>query len=225
MRPQTHDRGHVGLVERRQDGGALLGLEQSLGDALADGAHPFACLAAGWGGLRQDRGGHWYGGRRFRLAVGTAFLGLRRVSEHVFLGDPAAAARAGYLPGVDPLLGRQVPGCRRKQRLTRRRCWRCFRSYRRRRRGRGLGGGPRGCRRFLVNGANQRLHRHRAAFGDLDGQDPGHRRDALDRGLVRLELEQRLLVLDVVAGFLIPDRDQSLGDRLAGLRRQDVNRH
>ncbi len=50
LRPQRHDGRQVGFVERRQDGGVLLGGQQPLGDALADRRHPLARLAAavGW---------------------------------------------------------------------------------------------------------------------------------------------------------------------------------
>ena len=59
LRPQVHDRGHVGLVERGQRGGGVLRFEQPLGDPLADLRHRLA-------------GDSRAGGRRRRWDSGTA---------------------------------------------------------------------------------------------------------------------------------------------------------
>ena len=53
---QVHDPRHVGFVEGGQDRGGLLGLDQALGDALAEAAHPLAGLAAGGRGTGILRG-------------------------------------------------------------------------------------------------------------------------------------------------------------------------
>ncbi len=107
----------VRFVERRQDGGVLLGGEQSFGDARPDGRHPFAAFAARWGRWRLralDHGcGRWSGRRRF-LGGGAALL---KVAEHVFLDDTTPAAAAGDLLRIDPLVGRDVPRRRRQERL------------------------------------------------------------------------------------------------------------
>ena len=116
---------HVGFVERRQDGGVLLGGQQPLGDALADRRHALARLAAAVGGrLSWCRRLACDGGRRAACTTRVAGrsrserpTGVRRRGSlrqerlHVLLDDAAAAAGAGELarsrrPRRRPVVGR-----------------------------------------------------------------------------------------------------------------------
>ena len=91
-----------------------------------------------------------------------------------------------------------------------------------------LGGGSRGWRRrrsaagaaaaaaapAALSDAEQRADRHRlAGLGDDLGQHAGGRRVDLERHLVGLEFDQRLVGLDGVAALLEPFADGRLGDR------------
>ena len=95
--PQVHDPRHVGLVEGRQDRGGLLGLDQPLGDPLADAAHPLPGLARPAAPAARARRGPAAAAARCGrgAAAPPAARGRRRraeVREDVALGDPAAAA-------------------------------------------------------------------------------------------------------------------------------------
>src|SRR6185437_934486 len=70
--------------------------------------------------------------------------------------------------------------------------------------------------------AEQRADRDRVAVFRRDvGEDAGGRRRHLDRDLVGLELDQRLVDRDRVAGLLEPFADGGLGDGFA--ERRDAN--
>ena len=87
---QAHHLRHVDLVEGREDRGGVLGLEQALGDALAQRRHLHALFAAGAGG------GVERGARAFAAAP-SALL------EHVFLHHPALTPLPWMLFGSMPL--------------------------------------------------------------------------------------------------------------------------
>jgi hypothetical protein len=61
-----------------------------------------------------------------------------------------------------------------------------------------------------------------AVFGGDVAQHPGRRRRHLDRDLVGLELHQRLVDRDGIAGLLEPLADGRLGDGFAERRDADV---
>ena len=110
---------HVGLVERRQDRGGLLRLDQALGDPLADRAHRACGSRGAAGGRRRGAGGAGAaagGGRRRRLAAGVA-----RCASTSSLVMPSAAAGPGDLRRVDALLGDEpADGGRERHRRRRR---------------------------------------------------------------------------------------------------------
>src|SRR5581483_9914520 len=88
--PQRVDRGQVGLVEGGQRSGGLLGLDEPLGDALADAAHALPCLALARGAGRSRRSlrslplpARLTRLARRRLARAVPF---RRVPDHILLG-------------------------------------------------------------------------------------------------------------------------------------------
>src|SRR3546814_8035286 len=64
-----------------------------------------------------------------------------------------------------------------------------------------------------------------ALFRDDRGQHAGDRCGHLDRDLVRLDLDQRLVDLDGVADRLEPAGDRALRHRLAHFGNLDVRRH
>ncbi len=115
---QRHHRLHVDLVEGGQHGGGLGGLQQALGDALAQAGHrhPFFDLVAGIHfhhrrGLRRRR--LLGGGRRFglgrRLGGGLGFgLGIATgVFEYVFLGYQTALTGGGDPGRIQAFFRRQ----------------------------------------------------------------------------------------------------------------------
>ena len=144
-RAEVDHAGHVGLVEGGQDRGGLLGLDQALGDPLAEAAHPLPRLAVGRrarGRLRAAAVRRWRPAAR-RSRAGAAVAGDFQVRQHVSLGDPSAGAGGGDLGGVDLLLGHQPADGRREGQARRRWAWP---EPGGRRRGRAVGRGRR-CRR------------------------------------------------------------------------------
>ena len=206
---------HVGFVEGGQDRGGLLGLDQALGDLLAEPAHALAGLARpagrtggrGRGGRRSLAGGARRGRRSPAGAVARRF----EVGQHVSLGDPAAGPGGGDPGDVDALLGDQPADGRRERSIAVLRRRRPAPPRPGLRRGRAplgrcggraarpapaLGraaGGPAGSIVPTVAPIGDRL-----AFGDADLQDARARRRHDAAGLVGLELEQRLAGLDRV---------------------------
>ena len=105
LRPQVHDGGHVGFVERRQRGGRVLAFEQPLGDPLADPAHRLAGFALA--GLSRGRG---RAGFRRRLISPD----LRLMSNHIILRHASARPRRGDRLGIEIRIGDHRPGGGRK---------------------------------------------------------------------------------------------------------------
>ena len=115
---QLYHRTHIHFVEGRENGGRRLRLHQPLGNALPKARHRNALL--GTRSLRRLNGcrpGAWLNRRRrsgngCRLGgIGPGFRGGR---DHVALGDPSAASRAGDAAGTDILLGHHL-ACRRQR--------------------------------------------------------------------------------------------------------------
>ena len=105
---QGHGRGHVDFIEGGQDRGGVLGLDQALGDALAQGGHALARDRAFSGlrgrGLVGGEGAAGGGGRGLlhgRGCCGSGGRGIRGGGEDVALGDAAVLAGAGDRRGVD----------------------------------------------------------------------------------------------------------------------------
>jgi hypothetical protein len=91
---QLHHRRHVHLVERSEYGRGGLGLDQALGNALAEARHGDALFAArtgGWRGLRRGGG----------LRIG-----------HIGFRNPAVPTCSGNRRRVDALLGGDLGGGR-----------------------------------------------------------------------------------------------------------------
>ena len=115
-------------------------------------------------------------------------------------------------------------------------CWRwgrrgrCRSSHRRRslslrrsRGGRSRSGSRRTC---SINHANDGLDRHGLAFSDLDFlQHACRRRRNFRIHFVSRNFKQRLIALDLVAGFLEPLSNRSLENAFAHLGHHDVNGH
>ncbi len=143
------------------------------------------------------------------------------------------------------MFGRKLPGGRRKEGIGGRGGsfgdWRFGRrwGHLRQRRARGVSPWRRSlcrwgclwslfCRRclgFVVDVADNLLHRHGLTLGDGDGQHTGDRGGDLDGRLVRFQLKQWFVGLDEVAGALVPDRQKPLRDRLARTGDLDFDRH
>ena len=229
LRAQVHDPRHVGFVEGRQDRGGLLGLDQPLGDLLADAAHPLAGLArrppARRRGAGPGGGTAGAGGRRAARAGGRR----GEVGEDVALGEPAASAGPLDLGRVDVLLGDEPADGGRERRAPpfgagaagggpaggfgRRRGAGAGAAWRRRRR---RGRGPRGrsCRRSAPMATVVPSATPTFRTPDDGGGDDVAR-------LVGLQLEERVARLDGGAVGLQPARQDALGDRLADARDGD----
>ena len=221
----VHHRAHVDLVEGRQHGGGVLRLLQPPRDGLAQPRHLHALLARGVVGRR--RRAHLHGAAVWATGVGCRGGALDR-RHHVALGDPAVLAGArrrstGSMPLSAAIL--RTEGASGISRLGRRRRARRLGFGRLdRRRGRGLAIGPpagragRGGARAgaFLDLAEQRADRDGLAIlgGNL-GQHAGGRRRHLDRHLVGLELDQRLVDRDRIARLLEPFADRRLGDGFA----------
>ena len=238
---QLHDARHVGFVEGGQDRGGLLGFDQALGDPLAQAAHALAGLAGTgrWGGRRglgaaaRRAGWPWPAGGRSRWRCGRAL---------------AAAGGASRKARTSPLVIRPpgpVPATRRRRRPARRPAGgppaRAVDPRRpvARRRGAGAAGaasrpfGRLGGRRGAAAGAGRPAAAQvpdgsivptvapigdGLALGHADLQDPEPGAGTTLRGLVGLELEERLAGLHRDAVGLEPARQDALGDRFAHAR-------
>ena len=231
--PQVHDARHVGLVEGGQDGGGLLGLDQPLGDPLADAAHPLAGLA---GPRRRRRAGRAAPGRVPRGGAGASGAGVARCASTSSLVMPTASAgpldlARGRRPPRRPAGGRRARARPPSPPLAsaRPRAARCRR----------LGGRGRRLRRSAV-GRARRGRRPRPARGvdRADGRADGDRlalgdgdlagRPAAGAGTTLLALSvsssksgSSAFTADAVG--LQPARQDALGDRLADARHVDRN--
>ncbi len=222
-----HYLAHIHLVEGGQHGRGVLRLLQTLGDALAQPRHLHPLLAlsararAGW--LSRNRGF----GRGHRRRGGRSGRG-----EHVALGDAPVLAGRGNGGRIELVIGHQLArggaggGQRvgRAERIAGRsggrargggrwgggrwgRLWR-LRSGRSRSGRLGRRGGAFGDR------AQQRADIHRIAFGHGHlTQNPSGLGIDLERHLVGLELDQRLIHGNRVAGLLEPLRNRGLRHR------------
>ncbi len=76
------------------------------------------------------------------------------------------------------------------------------------------------------DGADDRIHADRCAFGDFDFlQHAGGGRGNFGVNLVGGDFEERLVALDFVSGLLQPFGDGAFDDGFAHLRHDDVSRH
>ena len=227
---QRQDAAHVHLVEGGQHGGAVLRLLQPLGDALAQARHMHPLLPlmgrAGRCGRSRDRRR-----RCRRLARLPRDLGQGR---GIGLDQPTILAAALHAGDVDAGFGDDLAYGGRLE-LGRDRC-RCGGSsgHSRARGGRGRRGlaGSRGRNRGRSRGrggscadrgggdpigaigdhAQHGADFDRGAGGRADfAEAPAGAGIDLQRHLVRLELEQRLVALDGVAHGLGPFGDGRLG--------------
>src|SRR5881397_4015760 len=204
--PEPDDRGEVGLEERGHMGGGLAALDHPLRDGLSHRRE------------RQDLlAGRRYGYSGDGLRPGG--FSFREVIQHIFPGHATTGAGASDLGKVHALLLGQLPD------------------------GRGvvvpsaLRGlhmpqdhtsdpvhDPFGLHFFKAR--DQRADGHGLAFLDEHlGQVAGGRRGNLQRYLVGLDLQQRLVLLDPPAQGNQPLDDRSLRDALPELRHDDVSRH
>ena len=227
---QRHHRLHVDLVEGRQDGVGLLGLQQALGHTLAQARHRHALLGTAFEqAIEIDRDpGHRQCSRsvdrRQGRRGGSSRLGGG--GQGVTLGDAAVAAGTGHLRRIDALLGQQLGGSRHG-RATRGTAG-C--------RGSGLGrcgrlGGRRGlgwsgCLRrsgaglgFGVDGGDDFVGHHRGAitFFDLDDH-AGRRGGQLQHHLVGFDVDQVLVAGNGVAHLLVPLQQGGFRNRFGQLR-------
>ncbi len=135
------------------------------------------------------------------LGRGSAGRGL----AHVLLGDPPVRPRAGDRAELDAEVLRDLPHERRRPRfLVLMSTW-------------------------PVLGADhheQRADRDDVAFRDEDpADDPGGRGRDLDRRLVGLDLDQRVVLGDLLPHRDEPARDLALGEALAQIGKPELVRH
>src|SRR5262249_6236059 len=229
LRPQRQDGAHVGLVERRQDRGVLLRLEEAFRDALADRRHAHASLTAV--GLRRRERGRGNERLRFRRPrLQFRFVGFQK-GEHVLFDDATAAACPGQRRRLDAGIGGRLARGGRQDWFRLRFRRRGHRVGRRLRLGAlRLGFGFR-FRRWLRVGRGGRGVdlAHDGPDGDAlallraDDQDTGGGGHHLGRGLVGLDLEDRFVRLDARAVGFEPARDGALADRFADRRDFDID--
>ncbi len=225
---QGHHGAHVDLVEGGQHGGGVLGLLQPAGDGLAQAghAHPLFALVGRTALDTGDARGRRGGGRRRRGGAGL------QGGEGVALGDASILAGGRDLRRIDPGLGHDALNRRRQGHgggCDGRRCGSRSRDGRQGwggslGRGRRRNAGRRRRGRAAVADVAQHLARgHRVALADRDvlqhavsaGRD-------FQRDLLRLQLDQDLVLLDRLARLLGPARHRGFGDGLSQRRRQDV---
>ena len=225
---------HVHFVERGQDGRGRLRLHEPLGNALAQTRHRHALLGApakigrqrhGWRLGRRRRGRSRCDRRRRGLGDVAACL---NDSLDVALGQAAAASRARYVGGVDPLVCHDLARCGQCRRCAR---WRnrgrcCGHGWRRARRRCGRSGlrrrSRRGRLRARIDHGDDFLRFDRRAIGSTDlGDYAGIGRRQLEDDLVRLDVDQIFVPLDRLACFLVPADERRFGDRF----RQDRHFH
>ena len=221
LRAHRHDVGHVDLVEGRQHRRGVLHVLQPPRDGLAQPRHLHALFARGIVGGR--RRAHLHGSGRL-IDRGRRGRRLLDRGQHVALGDAAILAGAGNGGGIDAAFGGEFSNRRRQRRIRRR----GLRSRSRRGGGSGRGGGGLGGRggaacappaRAVVDLAEQRADGDGLAVlgRDLAEHAGGRRRD-FDGDLVGLELDQRLVHRDGVAGLLEPAADGGFRHGLAERR-------
>ena len=224
---QVHQRRHVDLVERGQDGRGRLRLHQALGDALAQARHRHALLRPV--GERREvdrrldfrkrwpcrrRGGC---GSRRRSRARLRARGQR--AEHVALGHAAVLAGAGDLSGREPGVGHQLrrgghrDACRRRTLPLSARPAAAAGAARRR-----------GAFAFRIDRRDDfaRHDRSAIALDDL-AERPARRRRHFQHDLVGLDLDQDLVARQRVAGLLLPLQQRGFGDRFRQLRYLDFN--
>ena len=207
-----------------EHGGGVLRILEPARDGLAQPRHAHALLARGIVGRRRraDLNGGGRRGDRRRLRRGA--LDRR---QHVALGDAAVLAGAGHGRRIHAGFGgelahrrrqRHVGGRRRREQLARLR----FAAARpaapavRPAFAAGLCGSARRRTGALLDLAEQRADGDRFAVLDRNlGEHAGGRRRHLDRHLVGLKLDQRLVDRDRVARLLEPFADRRFGHRLA----------
>ena len=189
---QLHDGRHVDLVEGGQHGGGVLGLQQTLGDALAQTGHGHALL-----GATGQRG---YGRNRCGCHGGDGGCRLAQVLDegiHVFLGDATTLAGAGQLGHVDVVLGHQaahrgaqtvgsVIGCHFHRLLL------------------GLFTGHRG----RLEDGDQLAGEHGRAFQLQDvAQHAGFRRGDFQHDFIGFDVNQHFVTGNQITRFLVPGGD------------------
>ncbi len=91
---QFHDRGHVDLVEGRQQRGGLLGLDESFGDALSHRGHGDDLLPSPRHGI----------GSRLRRSGRLIRRPLFHVGLHIFFQDTSAGPGRRDLRGIESVL-------------------------------------------------------------------------------------------------------------------------
>ncbi len=164
------------------------------------------------------------------LALAGLRLGSAARAPHVVLRDPSLRARPGDGREFDPELRGQPADERRRPdaigRRRRRRDWGILGGGLLRRRL-----GPRllvtgRCRAVRADHDENGADGHRLALLDEDLRDlPGRRGRDLDGRLVRLDLDQRLILADLVALGDEPARDLALGQAFAEVGELELVRH
>ena len=156
------------------------------------------------------------GGRRRPAGEG-------RVAPDVLLGDAAARPGPGQEGELDAELGGDSPHERRRLDALGRRRSGLLGVGRRRLSGRG----GLGHRDLAVADDDERsADRDELAFGHEDARDgAGGRRGDLDRRLVGVDLDERVVLLDVLADLDEPAGDLALGDPLAEVRKLELVGH
>ena len=190
---QLHDGRHVDLVESGQHGGGVLGLQQTLGDALAQTGHGHTLLGAT--GQRGNRCGSHRSGSSRRSHGSLAQI----LDEgfHVFLGDTTTLASAGQLGDVDVMLGHhaahgraQAIGCV------------IGHGFHRLFAGRFTGNGGR-----LEHG-DQLAGEHGGPFALQDvAQYAGFRRGHFQHDFIGFDVNQHFVTGNQITRFLVPGRD------------------
>ena len=217
LRAHRHDVGHVDLVEGRQHRRRVLHVLQPPRDGLAQPRHLHALFARGVIGRRGAA--HLYRSGRL-IDRGRRGRRLLDRGQHVALGDAAVLAGARHGRGIDAALRGEFSNRRRQRRIG------CCSLRSRSRRGGGsgcslgrCGGRLRRARGTFVDLPEQRADGNRLAVlgRDLAEHTGGWRRH-FDGDLVGLELDQRLVHRDGVAGLLEPAADGGFRHGLAERR-------
>ncbi len=229
---QVHHRAHVDLVEGREHGGGVLRLLEPACDGRPQPRHLHALFARGI--VCRGRRAHLHGSGRLGDGRGRGSGALDR-RHHVALGHAAILAGAGNGRDVDAGFGGQLAHRRRERRHLRGLRPRFADAAllpRQERPSRSLWSGrPGGAGAVLLGRARafpdlteQRADRDRLAVLGRDvAEHAGGRRRHLDRYLVGLELDQRLVDGDRIAGLLEPLADGRLGHRFAERGHADLS--
>ena len=219
LRTQFHHRCHVDFVERREDGGGRLRLQQTLGDACAQARHGDALLGAVASG-QLNRRSDWFTSLSPGLRRGDSRLATGALIDNIFFRHAATSPGASDVCGVDILFCGDL--CSSGTGGGTDRYGTCLHGHRY--------GDQNGCSnralRFRIEHRDDLTRGDRRAIApdDLDDHAIGGR-GQLHHHLVGFDVNQVFVALDRVAFLLMPCNQRGFRNGFRECRHFDFDLH